>query len=86
MSIYLVLLCTWVAWLGQVEKLTWEPSSSLPEGLINDFHKGLSSNELVSTSINYGAISHTLVMGSESMSQKEKKTKEEENTNMFNSG
>ena len=72
-----------------IEKLTWEPSSSLPEGLIDDFHKGLSSNELVNTSVNYRAISHTLVMalmGSESMSTKAKKKKQEENTDTFNSG
>ena len=57
-----------MAWVGQVEKLTWDPSLSLPEGLVDDILKGLSSNELVNTSMNYGAISHTLVMGSESMS------------------
>ena len=74
-----------MAWLGQKEKVTWESSSSLPKSLIEDFHKGLSSNEMV-TSRNYGAINHTLVMASESIPPKVKKIKQEENATTFDSG
>ena len=75
-----------MAWLGQQEKMTWESSSSLPKSLIDDFHRGLSSNELVNTSRNYGAINHTLVMASEGNPPKVKKIKQEENTITFDSG
>ena len=75
-----------MAWLGQEGKLTWEPSSSLPKKLIDEFHKGLSFNELVNTSRSFGAINHTLVMASEGVQPKAKKLKQEGNTAMFNSG
>lgn len=66
--------------------MTWKPSSSLPKNLIDDFHKGLLSNELVNSSRNYGAINHTLVMASEGIPPKVKKMKWEENTTTFDSG
>ena len=75
-----------MAWLGKEEKLTWEPSSSLPKELIDDFHKGVSSNEMVNTSRSYGAISHTLVMASKGIPPKAKKMKQEGSTAMIDSG
>ena len=75
-----------MAWLGQEEKLTWEPSSSLSKELIDDFHKGMSSNKMVNTSRSYGVISHTLVIESKGIPPKVKKMKQEGNTAMFDSG
>jgi len=68
-----------VAWLGSEEKLTWEQSSNLPKELIDEFHKGMSSNEISDLNNSYGAINHTLIMeASAGTTSKAKKMKRDD--------
>lgn len=49
-----------VAWLGQSEKITWEPASALPKDLIEEYESGsTSTHESIITLESYGAITHT---------------------------
>jgi len=49
-----------VAWLGQDEKLTWEPSLSLPAELINEFHRGIAHDQFTTVKNCFGSTNHTL--------------------------
>ena len=49
-----------VAWLGQDEQLTWEPSSSLPVELINEFHRGIAHDQFTNVKNCFGSINLTL--------------------------
>lgn len=51
-----------VAWFGCDEKMMWEPASSLPQTLINEFEEGVICKESVVTDPSYGVMTHTLVV------------------------
>lgn len=36
-----------VAWFGPEEKISWEPASSLPQSLIDEFEKGTTDGEIL---------------------------------------
>ena len=67
-----------MAWLGQEVKLTWESSSLSPKGLIDDFHKRLSSNEMVSIQVGTTEVSVTHWLWHQTLSSKSEKVKLEE--------
>ena len=51
-----------VAWIGNEEKITWEPASTLPEIIVKEFEDGLStSEETLLTKSKYGITSHTII-------------------------
>lgn len=53
-----------VAWLANKEQLTWEPASSLPQSLIDEYECGQSNQKITTTTDkSYGVINHTLVVG-----------------------
>ena len=52
-----------VAWLANKETMTWEPATSLPQVLIDEFEGGECNQHVtVSTDACYGMVSHTLVV------------------------
>ena len=51
-----------VAWLGQEEQMTWEPASTLPQVLINEFESGMVSTGQMITDTKFGVVNHTLVV------------------------
>lgn len=51
-----------VAWLGQQEQMTWEPASTLPQSLIDEFEGGVIGVGETITNTQFGAINHTLVV------------------------
>ena len=42
--------------------MTWEPSSLLPQVLIDEFDNGTSNTKLVITDISFGVVNHTLIV------------------------
>lgn len=49
-----------VAWLTDKQQLTWEPASSLPQSLIDEFECGQYTQQIsTTTDASYGLISHT---------------------------
>lgn len=55
-----------VAWLGRAEQMTWEPASTLPQALIDEFESGVVSTEAIITDTKFGVVHHTLVVGTSS--------------------
>ena len=53
-----------MAWLGQEERVTWEPSQCVPQPLITDFEAGVKPTDEVYTDKRFGLINHTLSTGS----------------------
>ena len=51
-----------VVWLGCNEKLTWEPSSSLPQHLVEEFESNEPCAEEVLSDSSYGVVNHTLTV------------------------
>lgn len=50
-----------VAWFGEETKITWEPASTLPQKLIDEFEKGGTTGEVIHDS-RYGVHSHTTIV------------------------
>jgi len=48
-----------VAWFGVEEKITWEPASTLPQSLVDEFESGCTAEEVLHGS-RYGVKSHTI--------------------------
>jgi hypothetical protein len=42
--------------------VTWEPASSLPQALVDEFESGVTGREDVVTESSYGLVNHTLVV------------------------
>ena len=51
-----------VAWLGQEERMTWEPASTLPQVLIEEFESGMVGTGQMITDARFGVFNHTLVV------------------------
>jgi len=49
-----------VAWFG-VEEITWEPASTLPQNLVDEFESGCAAEEVLHDS-RYGVRSHTIIV------------------------
>lgn len=68
-----------VAWLGHKEQMTWEPASTLPQVLIDEFESGTGLDEQIITDIRFGVVNHTVVMATsgakDAPPQKKAKTK-----------
>ena len=58
-----------MSWLGCEEKITWEPSSSLSQTLINEFEKGVLYTEAVQADVRFGAMHHTLTVTTKVISE-----------------
>lgn len=51
-----------VAWIGTRERVTWEPESSLPQCLINEFESHEVYKQDILTDASFGVINHTVVI------------------------
>ena len=58
-----------MAWLGCEEKITWEPSSSLTQSLINEYEQAVLCTEAIQTDARFGAVHHTLTVKSKVISE-----------------
>jgi len=46
--------------------MTWEPASTLPQALIDEFESGVVGTEEVITDTRFGVVNHTLVVATSS--------------------
>ena len=53
-----------MAWLGSENKITWEPSTSLTQALIDDFENGVVCKEAIATDTRFGSTNHILTVTS----------------------
>ena len=74
-----------MAWLGCEEKITWEPSSSLTQSLINEYEQGVLCTEAIQTDARFGAVHHTLTVKSKVISEPPSK-KPNRTADKFNNG
>ena len=74
-----------MAWLGCEEKITWEPSSSPSQTLINEFEKGVLCTEAVQVDARFGEMHHTLTVTTKVISEPPLK-KPNHTADKFNNG